>query len=142
MKYVVRAHYVGFYRLHREELARGNLLEGRGVENVIDSVHRIAHRAEIPHISDIEANLVSQIRAMALKKMPHVVLFLFVAREDANLPDLRIKEVAHNGMAETPRSARNEQCLIFVCIHLQSPSGSLSRHNGGHRPTRRRTSDG
>jgi hypothetical protein len=43
--------------------------------------------------------------------MPHVVLFLLVTREHANLTHIGLQEAVENGIAEAPGPAGNEHRL-------------------------------
>ena len=47
--------------------------------------------------------------------MPHVVLLLLVAREDADLLDVAVQEAAEDGVAETAGAAGNQKYPIFKC---------------------------
>lgn len=45
--------------------------------------------------------------------MPHVVLFLLIAREDADLLDVAVKEAAEDGVAEAAGAAGNQKNFIL-----------------------------
>jgi len=44
--------------------------------------------------------------------MPHIVLLLFIAAENADLLDIRIKKPPQHGITERPRAAGNQQNFI------------------------------
>ena len=89
---VVRSDDVGAHGLHREELATGDLLQRCRVKYVIDPGHRASATLQTPHIANVELNLVRVIWVFGLVLMPHVVLLLFIAGEDADLADVRAQE--------------------------------------------------
>ena len=111
MKHVIGADDVGADSLHREELTRGDLLESGGMEDVVHTVHRIAHGLGVAHVTDEEANLGGKFRTTLLQAMAHIILLLLVAREDANLLKLGVDEVLEHGVAEAARAARNHEGL-------------------------------
>ena len=61
-KHIVGAYHVGFNRLHGEELARRNLLQRRGMEDIVDARHGVAARLQqAPHVADKELDLVGNL---------------------------------------------------------------------------------
>ena len=104
---IVCADDIGHRRLHREELAGWHLFESRCRENIVDTTHRHIHRLLVAHIADIELDL------RVLQCMTHIILLLLVAREDANLLDIGIKESTKHGVSKTSRTARNQQDFVF-----------------------------
>ena len=100
IQHIVRADDIGLHGLHREELATRDLLQRRRVEDVIDALHRILQRALIAHVADVELDLVRHLRHPCLEVMPHVILLLLVAGEDADFADVRAKETVQDGVAE------------------------------------------
>ena len=54
---VVGADDVGADGLHRVELARRHLLEGRGVKDVVHAGHRVAEAVRVAHVADVELEL-------------------------------------------------------------------------------------
>ena len=106
-QHVLGALHVGAGGLHREELARGNLFEGRRREHVVHAAHGDVHRLLVAHVADIELDL------GVLQPVTHVVLLLLVAREDADLTDVAVQEAAEDGVAEAARAASNEEHFIF-----------------------------
>ncbi len=91
---IVGSEDVGFDGFKGEEFTGGNLLQRSGVEYVIDAVHRIPDRSNIADVADIEFNLVR------LVFVPHIVLLLFVAREDAYLTDIGVEETVKDSVAK------------------------------------------
>ena len=100
IQHIVRANDIGIHGLHREELATRDLLQRRRVEDVIDARHRILQRALVPHIADVELNLVRHLRHPRLEVVPHIVLLLLIPRENADLADVRTKKTIQHGVAE------------------------------------------
>jgi hypothetical protein len=45
--------------------------------------------------------------------VPHIVLFLFVAAEDADFADIAVKETPENGIAERAGAAGDEEGFVF-----------------------------
>lgn len=111
MQHVIGADNVSANRLHGKELARGHLLESGGVEDVVHTVHRIANRLSITHITNEETNLGSELRTTLLQAMTHVILLLLITREDANLFELGVNEVLKHGIAKAARTTRDHEGL-------------------------------
>lgn len=112
---VVRADDVGAHGLHGEKLAGGHLLEGGGVEDVVDPVHGVAHALGVADVADEEAHLGGELRGLFLQAVAHVVLLLLVAREDADLGQVCVHEVLEHRVAERAGAARDHQGLVFEC---------------------------
>ena len=98
-KHIFSALDVGARGFHREELARGNLFKGRCGEHVVHAAHRDVNGLLVAHVADVELDL------GVLKPVTHVVLFLLVAREDADLLDVAVQETSKNGVAEAAGAA-------------------------------------
>ena len=90
---IVRADDVRLHGLHREELAGGHLFQRCRVEDVVDAGHGIPDGLRVAHVADVESNFLRCFRMFSLQFMPHVVLFLLIAREDANFFQVRIQKV-------------------------------------------------
>lgn len=110
---VVRADDVGTDGLHGEELAGGHLLEGGGVEDVIHAVHGVAYRLGVADVTDEETDLGGELGGLLLKAVAHVVLFLLVAGEDADLGQVGFHEVLEDGVAERAGAARDHEGLVL-----------------------------
>ena len=93
VQHIVGAGDVGADGLHREELAGRHLLERRRVENIVHAGHGVPHRLRVAHIADVEFDLFGALRMPGLKLVPHIVLFLFVTGENADLLQIRIQEM-------------------------------------------------
>ena len=115
VEHVVRADDVGAHGLHGEELAGGNLLQGGGVEDVVHAVHGVAHALGVADVADEEAHLGGELGRLLLQAVAHVVLLLFVAREDADLGQVGVHEVLEHGVAERAGAARDHESLVFKC---------------------------
>ena len=94
---VIGADDIGLNRLHGEELAGGDLLQGSGVEDVVHAGHGILDGLGIPDIADIELDLLGGLRVPGLELVAHIVLLLFVPGEDADLLQVRVQEVLQDG---------------------------------------------
>ena len=108
MKQIVRALDVGAHRLHREKLATRHLLERGGMEYVVDAGHCVRNGLRVTDVADVEFHLVGVLRILRLQLMAHIVLFLLVAGEDADLTDIAGQEVLEHGVAEAAGAAGDE----------------------------------
>ena len=115
---VVRSDDIGAHGLHREELAAGDLLQRCRVEYVIDPRHRAPAAFEAADVSDVEFDLVRDVRVLGLVFVAHVILFLLVAGEDADLADIRAQEAPEDGVAERSGPAGDHQGLVFEDGHI------------------------
>ena len=118
VKDVVRANDVGLHGLHREKLAARDLLEGGGVEYVVHAAHRALERGPVAHVADVEFDLARDLRIIGLVLMPHVVLLLLVARENADLLDVCLEEPPEDGVAEAPGPPGDHECFVFEDGHI------------------------
>lgn len=98
VNHVLRAESVGAERFHREELARGDLLQRSCVEDEVHTSDGVADSSSIPNVSNVEAQLWVPVR------FPHVVLLLLIAAEDADLGDVSVQESTNHGVPEGPGS--------------------------------------
>ena len=100
------------------------------MEYVVNAVHGIAHRADVAHIADIKLDLLGDFGHLCLKLVAHIVLLLFIARKDADLPDIRPEEPIQYGIAERPRPSGDKKCFVsekcFVS-HVFSPLCDVSQ---------------
>ena len=115
---VVGANHVGPHGLHGEELAAGHLLEGGGMEHVIDALHGILEGALVAHVANIELDLAGHVGPLSLILVAHIVLLLLVAGEDANLADVGAQEAVQHGIPEAPCASGNEEDLVFENGHI------------------------
>ena len=112
---VVRADDVGLNSLHREELAGRNLLQSSRMENVVNTRHGVLDRLRIADIADVELDLLGGLRVLGLKLVSHIILLLLVAGEDANLLEVRVKEVFQNGRTERTSTTSNHKGCVIKC---------------------------
>ena len=117
VQHVVGADDVGAHGLHGEELAGGHLLQRRGVEDVVNAAHGIAHGLGVAHVADEEAHLGGELGAALLQAVAHVVLLLLVSGEDADLLEVRVHEVLEHGVAEAARTACDHEGLTCKTCH-------------------------
>ena len=89
---VVGADDVGLDGLHGEELAAGHLLQCSCMEDVVHALHGVAEGAAVAHIANVELDLAGHLRHTCLEVVTHVVLLLLVAREDADLTNVRLQK--------------------------------------------------
>lgn len=112
-QHIIRTDNVSAYRLHGEELAGGHLFEGGGVEDVVHPAHGTTDGLQIPHVANIEFDLIRHFRHLYLKFMAHIVLLLLIAGEDADLTDVGGEEVLQHSIAEASRAAGDQKGLVF-----------------------------
>ena len=110
---VVRTDDVGLDGLHGEELARGHLLEGGCVEDVVHALHGVLERALVAHVADVELDLTSYFRHACLEVMTHIVLLFLVAGEDTDLADVGFEEAVENCVTETAGASGDEEDFVF-----------------------------
>ncbi len=115
---VVGADYVGLDGFHREEFAAGDLLEGSGVEDVVDAADGHLEGGAVTHVADVELDLAGGIGVAGLVFVAHVVLLLLVAGEDADLLDVSGEEAPQYGIPETTGPAGDHQGLVFEDGHI------------------------
>ena len=120
---VVRADDVGLNRLHGEELAGRNLLQGSGVEDVVHAGHGVLDGLGIADIADIELDLLGGLRVPGLELVAHIILLLFVPGEDADLLQVRVQEVLQDGGTKgTGTAGDHKGCVIknsaIECGHI------------------------
>ena len=111
LKDIARSDDVRAGRLHREELAGGNLLKGCSREDVVNTAHGDIYRCLVPNIADVILHF------RALEHVTHVILLFLVARENTNFFDVAIEETTKYGVPETARTACNQQDFVFENRH-------------------------
>ena len=94
-------------RFEREELAARHLLERRGGKDVVHAGHHAVDGLPVADVADVELDL------GVLKFVTHVVLFLFVARKDADLLDVAVEEAPQYRVPETAGPAGDEEGFVF-----------------------------
>ena len=112
-QHIVCADDVGAHRLHGEELAGGHLLERCGVKDVVHPVHGALDGLQIPHVANVEFDLIRHFRHLYLKFMAHIVLLLLIAGEDADLADVGRKKAVENGVAERAGPTGDHEGFVF-----------------------------
>ena len=112
-QHIIRTDNVSAYRLHGEELAGGHLFEGGGVEDVVHPAHGTTDGLQIPHVANIEFDLIRHFRHLYLKFMAHIVLLLLIAGEDADLADVGRKKAVENGVAERAGPTGDHEGFVF-----------------------------
>ena len=125
-QHIVRSDNVGSHCLHGEELTGGHLLQRSRMEDIVHAVHSGFHRLQIPHIANIELDLVRHFRHLYLKLVAHIILLLLIPGEDADFTDVGLKESIQNSVSEGTGSAGNHQGFVFKQRHNSSPF--LLRH--------------
>lgn len=73
------------------------------MKDKVHAVHRIQQAGRAAYIADVELEL------GVIVSQAHIVLFLLVAREDANFADVGIEEAIQHGGAEGAGAASDEQ---------------------------------
>ena len=89
-KHIVRSFYIGSHRFHRKKLTRRDLLQRRCSENIVNSVHCKVDSFTLTDISDIEFHFSSHLWSLSLKMMAHIILFLFITRQDTDFSDITV----------------------------------------------------
>ena len=111
LKDIARSDDVRAGRLHREELAGGNLLKGCSREDVVNTAHGNIYRSLVADIADVILHF------RTLEHVTHVILFLLVTRENTNFFDVAIEEATKYGVSETACTACNQQDFVFENGH-------------------------
>ena len=70
------------------------------MEDVVNTWHCVLARLKIANVTNKELNLACVLRAFCLILMTHIILLLFIAREDTNLSDIGLKESIENCITE------------------------------------------
>lgn len=83
------------------------------MEHIVHAPERRGDGAVVPHVADVEFDLLRAGGAGQLVGMTHVVLLFLVPGENADLPDIRGQEAVQNRMAEGAGAARDEENFIF-----------------------------
>ena len=118
MQHVVSAFYVGFYGLHGEKFAAWYLFECCCMENVVNTRHSIADAAVVTHVAYIKFHLACCFRMRCLQAVTHVVLFLFIAGEDADFTNIGLQKMLQHRVAKGTGATSNHQCCSRKCGHL------------------------
>ena len=121
VQHVIRTDDVGLNGLHGEELAGRNLLQSSSMEDVINTGHCVTDRLRIADIADIELYLLGVLRVLGLKLMAHIILLLFITREDTDLLQVRIQEVLQNGRTKRTSTTSDHKGCVIKCRHNYSP---------------------
>ena len=115
---VVRTDDIRAHGLHGKEFTGGHLFERRCVEDVVHPRHGVAHGLWIAYVADVELDLLSELRVLRLQIMPHVVLFLLVARENADLLEVGVEKVLEYGGPEGASTAGDHEGSIRKRAHV------------------------
>ncbi len=105
VQHVLGAEDVGARRLERVELARGHLLQRRGMEHQVDVGHGPNQALVVPDVADDEAH------ARVAQGVAQVVLLLLVAAEDADFAGLVGQRAAHHRLPEGAGAAGDQKRL-------------------------------
>ena len=136
VQHIISADDVGLDSLHGEELTGRNLFQSSSMEDVINTRHCVADRLRIADIADIELHLLGVLRVLGLKLMAHIILLLFITREDTNLLQVRIQEVLQNGRTKRTSTTSDHKGCVIKCRHFNfPPKYPQSAHRHVHRHT-------
>ena len=83
--HVVGTDHVGLYSFHRIELTGRNLFQSCCVEDIVNTLESPFDRMIISDITDIELQFLTCFGPLCLILMTHVILFLFITGNDADL---------------------------------------------------------
>ena len=122
MEHVVSSNDIGADGFHREELTGRHLLEGCGMEYVVNPRHGVSQRLRVADIADVEFDLIGVVRVFCLEFMAHVILLLFVAGENADLANVGGQKVFEDGIAERAGTAGDHKGGVSKLRHLFSTS--------------------
>ena len=124
VQHIVGADDVGLHRLHGEELAGRNLLQGGGMEDVVHAGHCVPDGLRVAHVADVELDLAGLFRVFGLQLMAHIVLLFFIAGENADLFQVGIqKMLEHSGTERTGATGDHKRFAVEgtdVC-HKRAP---------------------
>lgn len=96
------AENIGLDRFQRIKFTRRDLLQGRSLKDIIDSVHGRQQTVVGAHVADVELDFgIGETDA-------HIFLLQFVTGKNADLFDLSAKETAQDGVAEGASAASDE----------------------------------
>ena len=115
---VVRTDHIRLHRLHGEKLAGGDLFQRGSMEHIVHALHRIFQCALVAHVADVELHLMRHFRHTRLEVMTHIILFLLIAAEDTNLPDVRTQETVQHCITKTTCAACNQEDFVFKYTHF------------------------
>ncbi len=115
---IVCADDVGLDGFHREEFAARYLLEGGGVEDVIDALHGVLKGALVAHVAYVELDFIGYFGHACLEVVAHIVLLLLVAGEDTYLAYVCAEEPVQHCVAETARATSNQKHFVFENTHI------------------------
>ena len=107
--------HIGLDRLHREELARWNLLERRGVKDQVHVAGGLVDAAVVAHITEHELD------PRVVDRDAHLVLLQLVAAENPNFRCASRQQPAHHGRAERSSAARYQNHIVGVSREVPSP---------------------
>ena len=110
---VVGADDIGLHGFHGEELAAGHLLQGSGMEHVVNAFHGVFQRALVADIADVELDLVGYLGHTGLEVVAHVVLLLLVAREDTDLTNVGLQKAVKYCVSKRSCSSSNEEDFVL-----------------------------
>ena len=120
MEDVIRADDIRSDCFHREKLTARHLLEGRGVPDIADVIHRITDGVFVPHVADDELDFMGIVRVFRLQRVSQTVLFFLIPAEYPDFGHRACNKVAQDGAAERPRSSGDKQNLAFdLFVNIQ-----------------------
>lgn len=79
------------------------------MEHIVHAPEGRGDGAVVPHVADVELDLLRAGGAGQLIGVAHVVLLFFVPGEDANFPDIRGQEAVQNRVTEGPGAACDQE---------------------------------
>ena len=115
--------HIGIDRLHGKEIARGDLLERRGVEHEIDVLHDFIDTLTIAHVADMKR------KSGIIQLDPHLFLLQLVTAEDPDLLWIAGQKHLDEGPAERSRAPSNQDRFPFQ--HITHEYRPLSRDSEG-----------
>ena len=83
------------------------------MEDVVHTLHGIVKGAFVADIADVELYLACHLRHTCLEVVTHIILFLLIAGEDADLANVGLEETVENCVAKTACASCNEEDFVF-----------------------------
>ena len=88
------------------------------MEDIVDPTHSGLEGGFIAHITNVELDLVGNLRHLCLILMTHVVLLLLIAREDADFANVGTEETIQYCVTEGACASSDHQDFVFENTHI------------------------
>ena len=88
------------------------------MENIVNPVHGVFHRLDVPDVTDEKLDLVGDFRHPRLKLVTHIVLLLLIPGKNADFTDIRVQKPIQHRIAEGAGTAGDHQGLVCKNTHI------------------------